>query len=175
MQLLLSLAILILFLRPLTYGTLVSIFAIYLLGLGIEIVGVQTGFPFGMYTYGEILGPKIAGTPLLIGVNWVLVIVGCLSLSRRLFPTLNFAGVSVLTATLALLLDMLIEPVAVALDMWTWADGEIPVTNYIAWWILAAAFSAIFQRWGNKSDHWVVITILLWLVIFFSSINIFYI
>lgn len=175
MQLLLSCAVIILFLRPWTGGTIFSIIAIYALGLGIEILGVQTGFPFGEYTYGSVLGPKIAGTPLLIGVNWVIVIVGSITAARRLFPKAPILVRTALSASLALFLDILIEPVAVALDMWTWTDGEIPSSNYIAWWFLAAAFTYIYQKWGNTSAHWVVIIVFIWLVIFFSSLNFLYI
>jgi len=175
MQLMLSCAVIILFLRPWTSGTIFSLLSIYSLGLGIEILGVQTGFPFGEYTYGSILGPKIAGTPLLIGVNWVLVIVGSITAARRLFPTAPKILRTAISASLALFLDILIEPVAVALDMWTWTSGEIPRSNYIAWWILAAVFSYIYQKWGNTSAHWVVIVVFIWLIIFFSSLNFLYI
>ena len=39
-----------------------------------EAVGVNYDFIFGDYEYGNGLGIKILGTPLLIGVNWVLLV-----------------------------------------------------------------------------------------------------
>ncbi len=175
MQLILSAAVVIAFLRPLTQSTAFSIFLIYVLGFGVEVLGVQTGFPFGSYSYGAILGPKIFETPLLIGLNWVLVIVGSLSLVRRILPGANTIIRTILSATIAVFLDVLIEPVAVALDMWTWTEGSIPKSNYFAWWVLAAIFTAIYQKWGNKSSSAVVITVFFWLVIFFGCLNIYYI
>ena len=47
---------------------------IYCLGFGIEYLGVHTGLIFGSYQYGDALGYKLASIPLLIGVNWVLLI-----------------------------------------------------------------------------------------------------
>jgi putative membrane protein len=174
MQLILSLGVVVAFLRPLNRGPILSLVLIYLLGFGVEVLGIQTGFPFGSYNYGPILGPKIAGTPLLIGINWLLVIIGSATFTRRLWPKASNISQIFISATIALGLDVLIEPVAVALDMWTWTEGEIPSSNYIAWWVLAAFFSAIYNYLGNKSTSWVVITVFLWMLIFFSSINFFY-
>lgn len=44
-----------------------ALLAVFGLGLGVEILGVNTGFPFGDYVYLEGLGPKILETPWLIG------------------------------------------------------------------------------------------------------------
>ena len=38
-----------------------------------EMAGVQTGKLFCAYTYGSTLGFSINGTPLLIGLNWLMV------------------------------------------------------------------------------------------------------
>jgi len=39
-------------------------------GLAVEAVGVATGFPFGAYSYGALLGPKVLGVPLVIPLAW---------------------------------------------------------------------------------------------------------
>ena len=39
-------------------------------GLAVEAVGVATGFPFGAYAYGALLGPKVLGVPLVIPLAW---------------------------------------------------------------------------------------------------------
>ena len=41
----------------------------YLVGFFVEVLGVNTGFPFGEYEYGSVLGPKVFETPLMIGLN----------------------------------------------------------------------------------------------------------
>ena len=45
-----------------------------LLGWLIEVIGTNTGFPFGEYAYSGILGPGLFGTPVMIGVLWWVLI-----------------------------------------------------------------------------------------------------
>ena len=45
----------------------------FLTGMISEILGVHRGWIFGHYQYGEALGYKLLGVPLLIGVNWTLL------------------------------------------------------------------------------------------------------
>lgn len=47
---------------------------VFIAGFLVEMWGVNTGLLFGNYLYGGGLGPKIAGTPPIIGLNWVLMI-----------------------------------------------------------------------------------------------------
>ena len=47
----------------------------FLLGFSVEYIGVKTGILFGEYSYGENLGLKLFGVPLIIGVNWVILYV----------------------------------------------------------------------------------------------------
>ena len=39
----------------------------------IEVAGVKTGQVFGNYAYGNSLGIKLLNTPLIIGLNWLLL------------------------------------------------------------------------------------------------------
>ena len=40
------------------------------------------------------------------------------------------------------LLDLMIEPVAIRLDFWHWQGGAIPTQNYIMWFLVA-----MFMNW----------------------------
>ena len=53
------------------------VFIIFFIGMIAEILGVQYGLIFGNYEYGNNLGLKILGVPLLIGFNWVILTVIC--------------------------------------------------------------------------------------------------
>ena len=35
------------------------------------------------------------------------------------------------------LLDIIIEPIAIKLDFWTWADVAVPIQNYVMWFFTA--------------------------------------
>src|SRR5581483_3953042 len=48
-----------------------------MIGLSVEIMGVQTGFPFGSYFYTVKLGPRLFGVPVIIGLNWLLLSYCC--------------------------------------------------------------------------------------------------
>jgi uncharacterized membrane protein len=100
-------------------------------GLVAEIIGVNTGLIFGNYRYGPVLGPGFLNTPILIGLNWFLVSYTALCLCDYLtLPSWArlLAAVFLLTG-----LDYLIEPVAMRLGFWEWADGTVPLKNYLGW------------------------------------------
>lgn len=103
----------------------------------IELIGVNTQLFFGHYSYGETLGFKIWGAPLTIGLNWLVLIVCIASLMGRIRDRWYYplVGASALVA-----FDWLIEPVAIATDMWSWAGGDVPSKNYIDWFLLSGFF-----------------------------------
>lgn len=113
----------------------------YLAGFVVELLGVHTGLIFGNYQYGSTLGVKFAEIPLLIGVNWVLVIYST-GIFLKEFPIKNHIIRAVIGAALISVLDFLIEPVAIRFDYWEWTDLDVPFQNYVAWFI----FSFIMLR-----------------------------
>ena len=42
-------------------------------GLAAEAIGWRTGWPFGNYRYGESLGPKLLGVPLVVPLAWAMM------------------------------------------------------------------------------------------------------
>jgi len=116
---------------------LIALIGVAFVGFIIEMIGVNTGVLFGEYTYGKTLGWSIVNTPLMIGVNWLILVYGSSNLVLSIFNSKNVLLLSFIAASLMVALDVLIEPVAIYLDMWSWASVEIPLQNYLAWWILA--------------------------------------
>ena len=49
-------------------------FIAFIIGFGVEVVGVNTSVLFGDYKYGNLMGIKLWGVPLLIGVQWFVTI-----------------------------------------------------------------------------------------------------
>lgn len=103
----------------------------YSFGFLAEWVGVNYGWLFGRYSYGEVLGIKVANTPLLIGMNWVLLLY-CAGNLMSLIPVHSFLKI-LGTILILLATDYFLEPVAMKNDFWTWLDGSIPVRNYMGW------------------------------------------
>lgn len=118
----------------------VGLLAVYLIGLGIEMIGVNFGIPFGRYVYLEGLGPQFLGTPWLIGLNWSLLTLATASFASEFLVDGTRIQRALLGAGLMLALDVLMEPVAQAHRLWMFAGGVAPWQNYVAWFVVA--FSA---------------------------------
>lgn len=119
---------------------------VYLVSLGIEMIGVNTGFPFGVYRYGEAMGPFIWQTPIAIGGAWISVVISCVFTARLILERLlSLSSRPILTALLSALLavgfDILMEVAAVKLGYWSWSSGVVPFKNYFSWFVLSFLFS----------------------------------
>lgn len=107
-----------------------------------EIIGVNTGLLFGSYGYGQVLGVSLLGVPLIIGLNWAVVIAGCGSWVDRwgMLPQV------ILGAALATAFDAMLEPIAIRLGYWHWSDGSVPLTNYVTWFGLSLLSILLLKR-----------------------------
>ncbi len=150
----------------------VALFAtILLLGFIVETIGVNTGAIFGNYRYGESLGIKIANTPLLIGLNWLLLVYVSASVVDKLRIPSAF---KVVLASLAMLVyDIVLEQVAPKIDMWHWENSIVPLQNYAAWFFIAVVFHSLFSSFKIKSENRLASTVLLSQFIFFVTLSIF--
>lgn len=157
----------------------------FVTGMLTEAIGVNTGNLFGNYQYGEVLGKKVVGVPLLIGINW-FVIMFCTGnivnqLSEWIFkkmpqdaqPSGKVKLFSFITDTamLATLFDWIMEPSAQQLGFWKWLpNGEIPLYNYLCWFIISAALLTVFRFLKFDKDnqfavHLFIIQLLFFLVL----------
>jgi len=145
---------------------------IYILSITAEIIGVNTGVIFGSYTYdNSILGPKLLNTPLIIGINWfVLIYCTFIFINRFKFPVvikILFGGV------IMLIFDILLEPVAGKMLMWNWLNGEVPLLNYATWFILTCGFISIMYLGKIRIQNVVSTHLLLVQFMFFAGLNLF--
>ena len=168
-HLLLSLGILFLFHRDWNLGFLIFAAAAFLLGYGSEVMGVHTGFPFGNYSYGPVLGFQLFEVPLMIGVNWLLLVY----MTGNLFNerVSNDMLAAALSASLMVLLDVAIEPVAVALDFWTWEGDIIPLSNFIGWFGVAFLIQLIYRKVVFDKSNAISFYLLLHMAAFFVLLN----
>ncbi|MFN3916486.1 MAG: carotenoid biosynthesis protein [Flavobacteriales bacterium] len=108
---------------------------VFLAGFGVEVIGVKTGFVFGEYSYGEILGTKLLDTPLIIGVNWSVLVFATASLVQG-FRVSPFTK-AFIAAAIMVIYDVVLEPVAIKTGMWAWSSQQVPVQNYFAWFFIS--------------------------------------
>lgn len=138
LSILLSTAILLFFHNNWRAVDAVLLIFIAMTGYLIEVLGVMTGHVFGSYAYGEALGIQAFNTPLIIGVNWMMLVYCTYAILQpsRLFWPLK----ALLAALLMVAYDVVLEPVAMQLDMWDWAGGVVPMQNYQAWFVISLVF-----------------------------------
>lgn len=121
----------------------------------VEHIGATTGFPFGAYSYTDVLQPQIFGVvPLAIPFAWLLIVPAAVGAAELLERDGAAAGRAapwklLTAAAFALLLDVTIEPFAVHINhYWVWSDSAqggyygIPASNFVAWW-----FTSLLLSW----------------------------
>lgn len=131
--------------------------ALAVAGFLVEMAGIHTGLVFGSYSYGSALGLKLFSTPALIGVNWLVLIYAI----YVLFPAINqrwfypFLGSAFLVVY-----DVVMEPVAMATDMWNWEGGSVPMKNYITWYMVSVVMLYSLRFFGihyrNRVAQWLL-------------------
>lgn len=172
LNLLISLGLMLAFHRGWNINIIIFLIVSYLVGFGAELFGVQTGLLFGNYTYGRVLGPKLWGTPLMIGVNWVILAYASGVIANALLPRQHWLLRAALAAALMVALDVLIEPVAMRYDFWSWADDTVPLRNYIGWFVVALPLLCIFTFTQPNARNKVAVALFIMQVVFFLMLNI---
>jgi putative membrane protein len=144
---------------------------IFIIGFMAEFTGVHTGWLFGSYTYGETLGIQLFRIPLMIGINWFLLIYSTGVVLQR--SRIKNAVVRILTgAVILVMLDILIEPIATHFDYWHWAGNSIPLKNYVCWFLLSALLLFIFEKFKFKHQSAVPAVLLIMQFVFFGVLGI---
>ncbi len=151
LTLLLSTAILLFFHGRWRSTDAIVLLFIALTGYLIEVLGVLTGHVFGIYWYGNALGFQLFNTPLIIGLNWMMLAycVFAIMESAKLFWPLK----ALTAAILMVAYDFVMEPVAMQLDMWDWAGGVVPMQNYQAWFIISLVFLSAMHLAKVKTNN----------------------
>ena len=159
-----------------------------LVGIITEIIGVNTSLLFGRYQYGTALGPGWLGVPLLIGVNWFLVVWSSaqvmLLLHKQLAGLTNWApemagkwlawSLIIDAALLATGFDWLLEPVAVKLGYWSWENGTIPIYNYVCWFAISCLLLLAFRRLKFRQVNQFAVHLLIIQSLFFLALRLLY-
>ncbi|MEX0967552.1 MAG: carotenoid biosynthesis protein [Bacteroidia bacterium] len=162
----------ILFFQVWTPNFITFLITVYVAGFGIEVLGVNTGWIFGNYIYGENLGLQFLNVPLILGVNWILMTYGAGVLSNRIpvhWLVKCLTGAIMMTGT-----DALMEPVAMKYDFWYWENQLIPVQNFVAWFIISFIFMVLFFKLRFHKHNRIAAWLFILLFLFFLAFNLKY-
>lgn len=152
-------------------------------GFTVEYIGVNHQLLFGEYAYGEPMGMQWQHVPLVIGVNWFIMMY-CCGVSIQLFlnrmwnklkdadqperKNVGFIAVILDAALLATFFDWVMEPVAVKLGWWKWlGDGSIPLLNYVSWFGVSALLLLLFRLLSFDKQNQFAVNLLLIQFMFF--------
>ena len=155
----------------------------YLVGYLAEYLGVNHQFLFGEYRYLPAMGLQLKNVPLVIGINWFIMMY-CCGITIQHFlnfmwnklkdenqPRRNnvgFFAVIIDGALLATFFDWLMEPIAVKLGYWQWlGHGNIPVFNYTSWFGISALLMFLFRLLSFSKQNQFAVNLLLIQFMFF--------
>jgi putative membrane protein len=166
LNLLLSLVIVLLHITTYNFKVIIALFIPFVLGFVAEGLGVNFGLIFGTYAYGENLGYKIFGVPLMICVNWTLLTIITADVSKFFSDkTLISAlfGAALMTG-----LDVILEVSAPRFDFWEFENGVVPLQNYIGWFVTAFVGHLGYQSFNVKSNKIISWHVLASILLFFT-------
>lgn len=119
---------------------------------GIELTGVNTGVPYGEFEYQTQLGPMLLGDiPVALPVFYFPILINAYLLAVLALGTRaeTLAIRYPIVVGLVVLLDLILDPGAVALGFWAWEDPGayygVPVMNFIGWIISGSVAVAVIH------------------------------
>ncbi|MCB8995056.1 MAG: carotenoid biosynthesis protein [Bacteroidales bacterium] len=138
-----------------------------------ELFGVRSGLIFGVYHYGDTMFLKLFDIPVVIGMNWVILMLGSYSLVQ--LTGIRQVYVPVLSSVLIVGFDFIMENVAIKLDYWQWEGNHIPLQNFIAWFFISLLFSSILSFLKVSVKSKILISYFLVQLAFFTGLRLFFI
>ena len=142
---------------------------VFVIGWGVHLLGLETAFPFGNYEYGPSLGITLWNTPLMMGLIWVIFIY-CAGAITRKIPLVK-AGKALIGAWLVVLMDFALEPVAIRFDFWSWYGREVPIFNYVAWFVISFIMLLVFHLGHYRKSNLVAPALYITMLLFFTALN----
>ena len=143
----------------------------FLIGFGAEVIGVNTAYLFGSYVYGVNLGPKLLNVSIVIGLLWGVLALGAASIVDQisLFGRWKvFFGAAIMLGV-----DLIMEPVAIANQFWSWEGGDVPLYNYVCWFLIAILLQLVLRKFKLNEKNKVYNTLLILMVVFFGFLNLY--
>jgi putative membrane protein len=146
----------------------------YAVGFGGEYSSVHNGFPFGLYHYVQTTRGQeiwVFGVPFFDSISYTFLAFASYTVALLLCSPLYLRGwdlrvldtwqirrsprVWLMAALFMVMVDLVVDPLSVLGDRWFlgrifWYDPPgphfgVPISNYLGWYLVAAASIAIFQ------------------------------
>ena len=121
----------------------------FFFSLIVELIGTQTGWPFGKYKYSSTLGVQLFGVPLVVIFAWMMMAYPTLILARRVSRNWTF----LIGGYTMMAWDFFLDPQMVAAGRWRWEftgrhvpfQPEIPLSNTFGWLLAGMGLMALLN------------------------------
>lgn len=184
---LMLMAVLLIFTQP-QLNKQFFLFALLCIAVGfiVELIGVNTHVLFGEYSYGNVMGVKLWGVPVLIGLQWFVTVFCCGAIMQGVnnwankklveygeedITTKKVQSVSLIidAALLAVFFDYIMEPMAQKLGYWQWKNNEVPYFNYTCWFFISGFLLFLFNKFSfNKLNPFALHLFIIQLIFFIA-------
>lgn len=135
-----------------------TIIVLGIFALGIETIGIHTGFPYSRFEYIMPFGYRLLGsTPWTVFIAWSPLVIGVFLLTKKY--THSYWKQWFIYISLLLGLDSVLDPGAVARGLWKYTDGgiwfDVPVQNFFGW-IVSGTIAYMILRFILKNKNLVI-------------------
>jgi putative membrane protein len=123
---------------------------------GAEILGVNTGVPFGRYQYSDLLAPTLFSMPVIIPFAWLMMAYPAFIIARAL--TSSWWSVALIGSLALTAWDLFLDPQMIGAGYWSWQEpglpiaglNEIPWTNLIGWFAVSLIMMLLLDLLPNQ-------------------------
>lgn len=110
----------------------------------IESFALATGYPYGNFSYSELIGLRLLGAaPLALFFSWTPLLLAAYSVSANILDNI-WARIGATTLVLVIF-DFVLDPGAVYLKFWSYSEGGwyygVPWSNFLGW-VVSGFFGA---------------------------------
>lgn len=147
---------------------------LYALSLGSELLGTSFGFPFGAYSYSDVLKPMWLGkVPVGIPLSWFYMAIPAYALALHALPAKAKATSHIAFASLILLAwDLALDPaMSGATRYWEWGEAGpyygMPLLNLFGWYVTGIALMTALSL--LRSERWLRPLSIRWLGWFYGA------
>lgn len=139
------------------------------LGFAVEVIAVQTASLYGSYSFGETLGFKALGVPLVLPIYWLVNALSTACLVHKL-PLKNPWILSAFGALLMVLLTGFIHQVAPKLNFWSISSPNGLLRLSLVWFLFGFALQYLFIRLKVSAKNPMAVYVYGGLLIFFVGV-----
>jgi putative membrane protein len=132
--------------------SIIFLFILSFYAISIETFAIITGYPYSEFIYTNLIGFKVFGyTPYTVPFAYVPLFIG--SIYMAALEVENYLKISLTTAFFVLMVDLVLDPAAVALNFWIYKTPgifyDIPLMNFFGWILtgfMAAMISVVLLK-----------------------------